>query len=125
LNIQHLIHPVTDNTVAVPPAVAPTIAPACIPQRLTRATAPLTFKPPSPSSSEDSDDDDGSPVPPPTPHAPFDMADTNAPLAPHLPGELRNFETFYNPKPGDQGNIPLLTHSDDVIEDELFAYPYK
>jgi hypothetical protein len=34
-------------------------------------------------------------------------------------------ETFYNPEPGDQGNIALLTHSIDVIEDGILAYPYK
>jgi hypothetical protein len=34
-------------------------------------------------------------------------------------------ETFYNPKPGDQGNIALLTHSNDTNEDEVLAYPYK
>jgi hypothetical protein len=53
------------------------------------------------------------------------MTDTNAPLTPHLPNELCNLETFYNPKPGDQGNIALLTQSHDVFEDEMFAYPYK
>jgi hypothetical protein len=51
--------------------------------------------------------------------------DDNAPLTPSLPRELRNLETFYNPKPGDQGNIALLTQSHDVIEGEMLAYPYK
>jgi hypothetical protein len=60
---------------------------------------------------------------PPTPHAPFDMTDTNAPLTPRLPCELCNLETFYNPKPGDKGNIALLTHDNDTCEDEMFAYP--
>jgi hypothetical protein len=99
------VTPATNNAPPVLPAVAPTIAPAPIPQRLTRATTPRTFYPPTksiPSTDEDSDDDDdGSPVPPPTPHAPFDMNDTNAPLTPRLPCELRNLETFYNPKPVD------------------------
>jgi hypothetical protein len=87
---------------------------------LTRATTSRTFNPPtisSPSTSEDSDDDDGTPIPPPTPHVPFDMTDTNAPLTPRLPRELLNLETFYNPKPGDKGNIALLTHSNDISED--------
>jgi hypothetical protein len=44
----------------------------------------LTLQLSSPSTSEDSDDDDGTPIPPPTPHAPFDMTDTNAPLTPRL-----------------------------------------
>jgi hypothetical protein len=35
--------PTNEFTVTVPPAVAPTIAPAPITQRLTRATAPRTF----------------------------------------------------------------------------------
>jgi hypothetical protein len=93
------VPPTTTNTQPVPPAVAPTIAPDPIPQRLTRATTSRTFNPPtisSPSASEDSDDDDddGHRVPPPTPHAPFDMTDTNAPLTPRLPRELRNLETL-------------------------------
>jgi hypothetical protein len=79
----------------------------------------------SPSASDESDEDDAPPVHPLTTHAPFDMTDTNAPLTPCLPYELCNMETFYNPKPGDQGNIALLTQSHDVIEDEMFAYPYK
>jgi hypothetical protein len=53
------------------------------------------------------------------------MTDTNAPLIPRLPSELHNLETFYNPKPGDQGNIALLTQSHAVIEDEMLTYPYK
>jgi hypothetical protein len=52
------------------------------------------------------------------------MTDTNAPLTPRLPCELRNLEIFYNPKPGDQGSIAMLTESHDVIEDEMLAYPY-
>ena len=77
---------------------------------MTRTTVPRIFTPPSISASDDSDDDDYDvPVPPPTPHAPFDMHDTNAPLTPRLPRELRNLETFYNPKPGDKSNISLLT----------------
>jgi hypothetical protein len=124
----------TTNTQPVPPAVAPTIAPAPIPQRLTRAITPRTFNPPtisSPSTSEDSDDDDddddddGPPVPPPTPYEPFDMTDTNAPLTPRLPRELHNLERFCNPKPGNQGNIALLTQSDEVIEDDMLACPYE
>jgi hypothetical protein len=111
------VTPATTNT---PPAVAPTIAPAPIAPRLTRTTAPRIFTPPSISASDDSDD---IPVPPPTPHAPFDMHDTNAPLTPRLPRELHNLETFYNPKPGDKSNIALLTHSND--DDEKLAYPYK
>jgi hypothetical protein len=59
------------------------------------------------------------------PHAPFDMSDTNAPLTPRLPRELCNLETFYNPKPGDKGNIALHTHSNDISEDEMLASPYK
>jgi hypothetical protein len=53
------------------------------------------------------------------------MTDTNSPLTPRLPHELHNLETFYNPKPGDKGNIALLTHDDDTCEDEMLAYPYK
>jgi hypothetical protein len=80
------------------------------------------FNPPtisSPSASEDRDADDGHPVPPPTPHAPFDMTDTNARFTPRLPRELCNLETFYNPKPGSKHNIALLA------QDEMLAYPYK
>jgi Reverse transcriptase (RNA-dependent DNA polymerase) len=32
---------------------------------------------------------------------------------------------IYWRKPGDQGNIPLLTQSCDLIKDEMLAYPYK
>jgi hypothetical protein len=95
---------------------------------LKRATTSRIFNPPtisSPSTSEDSDDDNRTPIPPPTPHEPFDMTDPNASLTPHLPRELRNSETFYNPKPGDKGNFALLTHSNDISEDEMLAYPYK
>jgi hypothetical protein len=93
---------------------------------LTRTTVPRSFTPPSISKRDDSDDDDDDvPIPPPTPHAPFDMYDTNAPLTPRLPRELRNLETFYNPKPGDKCNIALLKHDDNTCEDELLAYPYK
>jgi hypothetical protein len=103
-----------------PPAVAPTIAPAPITPRLTRTTAPRIFTPPSISASDDNDDDDDDvPFPPPTPHAPFDMHDTNAPLTPRLPRELCNLETFYNPKPGDKSHIALLTHDETNCEDEL------
>jgi hypothetical protein len=115
---------VDDHHVNVPPAVAPTIAPAPFPQRLTCATASMTFTFPSvsrPFASEESDDDDGLPVSTPTTHAAFEMTDTNAPSTPRLPRELHNLETFCNPKPGDQGNIALLTQSHDVIEDEMFA----
>jgi hypothetical protein len=87
-----------------------------------------TFNPPTisrPSTSEDSDDHNGTNVLPPTPHAPFDTTDTNAPLTPCLPWELRNLETFYNPKPGDKGNIALLTQSYGVNEVEMLVYPYK
>jgi hypothetical protein len=111
------VTPTNEPTVTEPPAVAPTIAPAQISQRLTCATAPRTFTFPnvtSPSASDESDDDDGPPVPPPSTHATFDMTETNDPLTPRLPRELRNLETFYNPKPGDQGNIALLTRSHDV-----------
>jgi Reverse transcriptase (RNA-dependent DNA polymerase) len=52
------------------------------------------------------------------------MTDTNAPLTPRLPRELRNLETFYNPKPGDKSKIALLTHSNES-KDEILAYPYK
>jgi hypothetical protein len=106
--------------------VAPTIVPAPIPQRLTHATVPRSFTFPhatSPSASEERYDDDGPPAPHPTTHAPVDMTDTNSPLTSRLPCELCNLERFYNPKPGDQGSIALLTH--DVIEDEMLAYPYK
>ena len=51
------------------------------------------------------------------PHAPFDMHDTNAPSTPRLPRELRNLETFYNPKPGDKSTIALLTHDDTICVD--------
>jgi hypothetical protein len=121
------ITPAITNTQPVPPAVSPTIAPATISQRLTRATTLHTFNPPTLSSlstSEDSDND-VHPVPPATCHALFDMNDTNATLTPRLPSELRNLETFYNPKPGDQGNIALLIHSNDISENEMLAYPYK
>jgi hypothetical protein len=97
-------------------------------QRLTHTTARHSFlTPPLPSASEESyDDADGPPVPPPTPHAPFDMHDTsNAPLTPRLPHELCNEDTFYNPKPVDQGNIALLTYCRHKDEDEMIAYPYK
>jgi hypothetical protein len=116
------VTPAITNNQPVPLAVAPTIAPAC-------ATTSRIFNPPtisSPSTNEDSDDDDGTPIPPTTPHAPFDMTDTNAPLTPRLPRELRNLETFYNPQPGDsKGNIALLTHDNDTCEDKMLAYPYK
>jgi hypothetical protein len=99
------VTPVTNNTQPVPPAVAPTIAPAPITPRLTRTTDPPIFTPPPISASDDSDDDDDDvPVPPPTPHAPFDVHDSNAPLTPRLPRELRILETVYNPKPGDKSN---------------------
>jgi hypothetical protein len=109
---------VTNNT-------QPTIALAPIPQTMTCTTALRIFNPPPPSVSEESDDDDGTPVPPPTPHTPFDMNDTIAPLGHHLPHDLHNLATFYSPKPGDQGNIALLTHSNYIHEDEVLAYPYK
>jgi hypothetical protein len=118
------VTPITNNTQLIPPAVAPTIAPAPITPKLTRTTAPCIFNPSLLSTSDDSDDD-VTPVPPPTPHAPFDMHDANAPLTPRQPRELCNLETFYNPKPGDQGNVALLTQSCDIIEDEMLAYPYK
>jgi hypothetical protein len=93
---------------------------------LTRTTAPRIFTPPAISTSDDSDDhDDDVPDHPPTPHAPFDMHDINAPLTPRLPRELRNLETFYNPKPGDRSNIALITHDDNVCEDELLAILIK
>jgi Reverse transcriptase (RNA-dependent DNA polymerase) len=114
------ISPSITDAHPIPPAIAPTIAPAPITPRLTRTTAPCILNPPSISASDDSDDDDHAPIPP---HAPFDMHDTNAPLTPHLPRELRNLETFYNPKPGDKSNIALLTHHN-TCEDELLAYPY-
>jgi hypothetical protein len=31
----------------------------------------------------------------------------------------------YNPKPGDKSNIALITHSNDINEDEKLDYPYK
>jgi hypothetical protein len=34
-------------------------------------------------------------------------------------------ETFYNQRPGNQGNIALLTHSNGKSEDKMLAYPYK
>jgi hypothetical protein len=122
------VTPVTDNTVTVSPAVAPTIARAPNPARLTPATVSRNFTFPNvtnPSASEESDDDDRPSVPYPTTHAPFDMTDTHAPFAPCLPRELCNLESFHNPKPGDQHNIALLTQSQDVFEDELLAYLYK
>jgi hypothetical protein len=62
--------PAITNAQPVPPAIAPTIAPAPIAQRLTCTTAPRIFTPPSISASDNSDDDnDDVPVPPPTPHA--------------------------------------------------------
>jgi hypothetical protein len=88
------VTPTNEPTVTVPPKVAPTIAPAPIPQRLTCEAAPQTFtflNDTSPSAREESDDvDDGLPVPPLTTHALFDMTDTNAPLTPRRPRELRN-----------------------------------
>jgi hypothetical protein len=120
------VSPSITNAQPVPPAIAPTIDPAPIISRLTRTKAPHIFTPPSIPASDDSDDnDDDVPVPPPTPHAPFDMHDTNVLLTPRLPRELRNMETFYNPKPGDKSNIALLTYDNDICEDELLAYPYK
>jgi hypothetical protein len=118
------VTPAITNIHPVPIAIAPTIAPASISQRLTRATTSCIFNPPtisSPSTSEDSDDDDGTPIPPPTPRATFD----NAPLTPRLSHELRNLETFYNPQPGDKGSIALRTHNIDTCEDEMLAYPYR
>jgi hypothetical protein len=53
------------------------------------------------------------------------MTDTNVPLTPCLPCELRNLETFYNLKPGDKGNIALLTHRNDISANEMLAYPHK
>jgi hypothetical protein len=56
------VTPAITNNQPVPLAVAPTIAPASIPQLLTRATTSRIFNPPtisSPSTSEDRDDDDG------------------------------------------------------------------
>jgi hypothetical protein len=68
------VSPSITNAQPVPPAIAPTIAPAPITPRLTLTTAPRIFTPPSISASDDSDEnDDDAPVPPPTPHAPFDM----------------------------------------------------
>jgi hypothetical protein len=120
------VNPAITNAQPVPPAIAPTIVPAPITPRLTRTTAPRIFTPPSITASDESDDDgDDVPVPPPTPHAPFDMHVTNAPLTPRLPCDLRNLETFYNPKPGDKSNTALLTHDNHTCEDELLAYPYK
>jgi hypothetical protein len=119
------VTPAATNTQPIQPVVASTIAPAPIPQRLACTTAPCDLTPPLSTASEESDDDDGPPVPPRNPHAPFDMQDTNAPLTPGLPRELHNLETFYNPKPGDQSNIALLTYSNDNDEDEMIAYPYK
>jgi hypothetical protein len=81
------------NAQPVPPAIAPTIAPAQITPRLTLTTAPRIFTHPPISASDDSDDDE-EPAPPPTPHAPFYMHYTNAPLTPRLPRELRNLETL-------------------------------
>jgi hypothetical protein len=105
---------VTPATTSTPPAVAATIAPAPIAPRLTRTTAPRIFNSPYISASDDSDDNnDDVPVPPPTPHAPFDMHDTNAILTPRLPCELHNLETFSTPKPNN------------TCDDELLAYPYK
>jgi hypothetical protein len=75
------VTPAATNSQPVQPPVAPTIASAPIPQRLTHAATFRTFIPPTTSTSEDSDDD-GHQVPPPTPHTPFDMTDTNATLTP-------------------------------------------
>jgi hypothetical protein len=120
------VRPAITNAQPVPPAIAPTIAPAPILPRLTRATAPRIFNPPSISASDDSDDnDDDAPVPPTTPHAPFDMHDTSAPSTPRLPSKLPNVKTFYNPKPGDKSNIALLTHDNDTCEDDLLAILIK
>jgi hypothetical protein len=73
---------VTPTTTNTPPAVTPTIAPAPIAPRLTRTTTPRIFTSPYISASDNRDDDnnDDVPVHPPTPHAPFDMYDTNAPF---------------------------------------------
>jgi hypothetical protein len=73
--------------------------------------APRTFTFPNITSSnysDDDDDDDGHPAPHPVVHAPFDLDDTDAPLTPHLPSELRNLETFYNPKPDGLSNFELV-----------------
>ena len=78
------VSPSITNTQPVPPTIAPTIVPAPITPRITRTTAPRITPPLPISASDDSDDDDDVPVPPPTPHAPFDMHDTNAPLTPRL-----------------------------------------
>jgi hypothetical protein len=51
------VTPINEYTVTVPPAVAPTISPAPVPQRLTRATSPQILTSPhvtSPSASEES-----------------------------------------------------------------------
>jgi hypothetical protein len=119
------VSPSIMNTQPVPPAIAPTIDPAPITTRITRTTAPRISTPLSISASDDSDDKDDVPVPSQTPHAPFDMHDTNAPITSRLPRELHNLETFYNPKPGDRSNIALLTHDDNICQDEFLAYPYK
>jgi hypothetical protein len=125
ISIFDVSHAIT-NAQPVPPAMAPTIAPAPITPRLTRTTAPHIATPPSIYAIDDSDeDDDDFHDPTPTPHAPFDMHDTNAPLTPRLPRELRNFETFYNLKPGDKSNIALLTHDNHTCADELLAFPYN
>jgi hypothetical protein len=110
------------------PAVAKPLLLLPLLRDLTRATTSCTFNPPtisSPSASEDSDDDDGHPVSPPSPRAPFDLTDTNAPLTPRFPREFQISETFYNPKPGDKGNNAILTHSNDISEDDMLASPYK
>jgi hypothetical protein len=64
-----------ENNAVIPPAVAPTIAPAPIPQRLTHENVLMTFTFPTVSSSSASkeidDNDDGPPVPPQTTHAPI------------------------------------------------------
>jgi hypothetical protein len=89
------VSPDITNAQPLPPAIAPTIAPAPITPRLTRKTAPRIFTLPSIAASDDSDDDnDDVPVPPPASNAPFDMHDTNAALTPRLPSELPNLEIF-------------------------------
>jgi hypothetical protein len=116
ISIFDVSHAIT-NAQPVPPAIAPTIAPAPITPRLKRTTAPRIVTPPSIYASDDTDDDDDDVHDPtPTPHAP---------LTPRLTRELRNLDTFYNPKQGDKSNVALLTHDNHTCADELLAFPYN
>jgi hypothetical protein len=120
------VTPSNDINAVVPPAVAPTIAPAPFLKNYHAQMPTFTFPTvTSLSASKESDDEDGPPVPPLTTHAPLDMTGTNACLTPRLPHELQNLETFYNPKPGGNSNFALLNQSNAMQEDKLPAFLYN